>query len=186
MDKPMNSLAFRMMSAFLWFRYRGSHPAQALAEAGVRTGDTVLDFGCGPGGFSLAAAGLVGKMGKVYALDIQPLAAETVMKKAEERGLGNIVTITSNCRTGLTDGSADVVLLYDIFHFFTEPDAVLAELHRVLKDGGRLSASDHHLKGERLVEGVTRSGLFRLEGKGRRTHTFSKAVVRTHASVLAR
>lgn len=174
MDRPMNSLAFRMMSAFLWFRYRGSHPAEALAEAGLRSGDTVLDFGCGPGGFSIAAASLVGKRGKVYALDIQPLAARTVKQKAEKCGLATIEPITSGRDTGLADKTVDVVLLYDIFHFFKDPDAILAELHRVLKDGGVLSASDHHIKGQRLVEGITRSGLFRFEEKGKRTHTFSK------------
>jgi ubiquinone/menaquinone biosynthesis C-methylase UbiE len=174
MDKPMNSLAFRVMSAFLWFRYRGPHPAQALAEAGIRPGDTVLDFGCGPGGFSIAAATLAGKRGKVYALDIHPRAAWAVKKKAKSRGLANIETITSGRDTGLADKSVDVVLLYDIFHFFKEPDAVLTEIHRVLKDGGTLSASDHHIKAERLVEGVTGSGLFRLEGNGKRTHSFSK------------
>ena len=176
MDRPMNSLAFRIMSALLWFRYRGSHPAQALAEAGVRSGDTVLDFGCGPGGFSIAAASLVGKKGRVYALDIQPLAARTVKKKARERGLANIETITSGSIRDSGDKTVDVVLLYDIFHFFKEPDAVLAELHRVLKDGGVLSASDHHIKGQRLVAGITRlRPLSARRTTARRTHTFSKA-----------
>ena len=185
MDKPMNSIAFRVMSAFLWFRYRGQHPAEALAEAGVRSGDTVLDFGCGPGGFSIAAASLVGKKGKVYALDIQPISARTVTNKAEKRGLANIEPITSGRDTGLADKSVDVVLLYDIFHFFKDPDAILSELHRVLKDGGVLSASDHHIKGQRLVEGITRSGLFRLESNGKRTHTFSKAGKRSTAARVA-
>lgn len=171
----MNSLAFRLMSAFLWFRYRGAHPAQALAEAGIGPGDTVLDFGCGPGGFSIAAATVVGKKGRVFALDIQPLAARAVNGKAERLGLGNIKTITSGCDTGLSDNSVDVALLYDIFHFFQTPEAVLAELHRVIKDGGTLSASDHHIREQRLIEGITRSGLFRLTEKRKRTCTFSKA-----------
>jgi ubiquinone/menaquinone biosynthesis C-methylase UbiE len=185
MDRPMNAFAFRMMSAALWFRYRGPHPAQALAEAGIVPGDTVLDFGCGPGGFSIAAASLAGKKGKVYALDIQPLAARAVTKKAQERGLGNIETITSGRDTGLPDTSVDVVLLYDIFHFFEEPDAVLAEIHRVLTEGGTLSASDHHLKGDRLIDGITASRLFRFDRKGKRTYTFTKTAIRGHTSVLA-
>jgi ubiquinone/menaquinone biosynthesis C-methylase UbiE len=175
MNKPMNSLAFRVMSALLWFRYRGPHPAQALDEAGVRPGNTVLDFGCGPGGFSIAAAALVGKKGRVYALDIQPLAARTVKKKARERGLGNIETITSGLDTGLTDKSVNVVLLYDIFHFFEEPGVILTEIHRVLADDGVLSASDHHMKGPRLVAAITGSGIFQLKESGKRTYTFTKS-----------
>ncbi len=185
MDKPMNPFAFRMMSAILWFRYRGPHPAEALAEAGIRPGYTVLDFGCGPGGFSIAAAALVGKKGRVYALDIQPLAARSVKRKAQECGLTNVETITSGLDTDLADKSVDVVLLYDIFHFFKEPDAVLAELHRVLADDGVLSASDHHLKGERLVDGITASSLFTLSDKGKRTYTFSKAGVRGRRAAQA-
>ncbi len=185
MDKPMNSLAFRVMSALLWFRYRGPHPAQALAEAGVRPGDTVLDFGCGPGGFSIAAAKLVGKKGRVYALDIHELAASSVKKKARERGLSNVETIISGLGTGLAKKSVNVVLLYDIFHFFTKPNAVLPEIHRVLADDGVLSASDHHMKGQRLVEAIIASGLFQLKEEGKRTYTFTKAAKRGRMAARA-
>jgi len=68
--QPMQSdFSFRVMS--LKFRLRDFFrpPERILREAGIRNGMTVLDFGCGPGGFSLAAAKLVGPGGRVYAAD---------------------------------------------------------------------------------------------------------------------
>jgi predicted methyltransferase len=47
-------------------------PRAILREAGLGPGMAVLDFGCGPGGFSVAAVRLVGPAGRVYALDLRP------------------------------------------------------------------------------------------------------------------
>ena len=83
-------------------------------------------------------------------------------------------TILSDCQTGLPNDFVDVALLYDIYHDLGEPDRVMKELHRVLKPGGFLSFSDHHMKGEEIPAKVTASGLFSLAGKGRMTYSFSK------------
>ena len=122
-----------------------------------------LDYGCGPGSYSMAAAEIVGESGKVYALDIQPLAVETVKHKAEKKGLENIETIFSDCATGLPDESIDFVILFDIYHELSEPESVLQELHRVLTPEGKLSFSDHHLK--EGADQIESEGLFRLSEK---------------------
>ena len=67
-----------------------------LKKAGIKEGQTVLDFGCGPGHYAIAAAKMVGAKGKVYALDIHPLAVQSVEKKAKKEGLTNITTIVSD------------------------------------------------------------------------------------------
>ncbi|MGA9387770.1 MAG: class I SAM-dependent methyltransferase, partial [Candidatus Bathyarchaeia archaeon] len=122
-----------------------------------------------------AVAELVGKSGKIYALDINPLAIQTVKKMAEKNRLTSVETILSSCKTGLPDDSIDVVLLYDTFHDLTDPNGVLEELHRVLKPHGVLSFSDHHMKENDIVSEVTNKGLFRLLKKGVETHSFVKA-----------
>ncbi|MCU0582130.1 MAG: class I SAM-dependent methyltransferase, partial [Syntrophales bacterium] len=125
-------------------------------------GMTILDFGCGPGGFTLAAARLVGPEGLVYAADIHPLAIKSVQKAANKQRLNNIRTIFGERTTDIPRGSVDIVLLYDVLHGVPEPDIALMKLHRTLKPEGMLSVSDHHLQGDSLQSTVTRHGLFRL------------------------
>ncbi|MBN1583086.1 MAG: class I SAM-dependent methyltransferase [Anaerolineae bacterium] len=145
-----------------------------LQEAGIQPGFRVLDYGCGPGAYVPGAAERVGESGTVYALDLHPLAVQRVQALARSRRLGNVETICSDCETGLPDGSVDVVLLYDIFHMLSEPDAVLAELHRILKVGGALSVLDPHISQEQVVSGITCKQLFELDKKGDRTYRFVK------------
>jgi len=145
-----------------------------LRELGIKPGFHVLDYGCGPGSYIIPLAEFVGESGKVYALDIHPLAIQKVQNIASKKQLANVETILSDCQTGLPDNSLDVVVLYDVFHHLSDPDAVLKELHRVLKPDGILSFSDHHMKENEIVSQVTNSGLFRLLKKGRRTYSFLK------------
>ncbi len=175
MDKPMSSFHFKLMAFFFKFRDMFIPPKEIVTQAGIKPGFHVLDYGCGAGSYSIAAANIVGESGKVYALDIQPLAVEMVKNKSEKKGLNNIETILSHCRTGLPDESIDFVILFDIYHELSEPESVLQELHRVLKPDGKLSFSDHHLK--EGADQIASMGLFRLSGKktGKTvTYTFVK------------
>lgn len=174
MDRPMPNFAFNMMSSMLKLRDLLSPRDAVLREAGIKPGSRVLDYGCGPGGYVAGTAELVGKLGKVYALDIHPLAIQCVQNIVSKKQLTNVETIHSDCKTGLPDGSVDIVLLYDIFHMLSDPQAILAELHRILKKDGTLSFSDHHMNENEILSGVTNSQLFRLTSKGNRTYSFSK------------
>lgn len=145
-----------------------------LEESEIKPGFVVLDFGCGVGSYTVEAAEMVGSGGKVYALDIHPLAIEAVRKAVENKDLNNVETIRSNCATGLEGESVDVTLLYDTFHDLMDQGAVMGELHRVLKRDGILSFNDHHMKEDEIISGVTDSGLFGLARKGKRTYSFVK------------
>jgi ubiquinone/menaquinone biosynthesis C-methylase UbiE len=134
----------------------------------------ILDYGCGSGSYTIPAAQLVGESGKVYSLDIHPLAVQQVQKVVAKKRLTNIETILSDCATALSDESIDIVLLYDTLHGLSEPDKVLAELHRVLKPNGFLSVNDHHLEEQEIITKITGKGLFKLSSKGKRVYSFSK------------
>jgi len=174
MNRPMPKLAFNMMSCMFRLRDLLLPRAEILKEAGIEPGFCVLDYGCGPGGYIASAAELAGKSGKVYALDIHPLAVQRVQDMARKRQLVNVETIYSNCETGLPDSSVDVALLHDIFHMLSDPQAILAELHRVLKRNGVLSLSDPHMGHDEIISGVTNGQLFRLLRRGERTYSFVK------------
>ena len=170
----MSNSGFSGMTFLFSIRDLLSPRKKVLKEVGIRPGHRVLDFGCGPGGYILPTADLVGDKGRIYALDIHPKALERVEGIARKAGLENVRTIGSSCETGLDDASIDVVLLHDVYHDLKRPYEVLKELHRVLKQDGILSFSDHHVKDEDIIEGVTGSGLFRLSSRGRKTFTFVK------------
>lgn len=157
-----SDLSFRLMAAEFRLRDWWRPPAKILREAGVRPMMTVLDFGCGPGGFALAAARLVGPRGRVYALDINPLAIRSVSRASARKGYRNIHLLHGANTDSLDDHSVDFAILYDILHGIPNPAPILGEIHRVLKAEGVLSVSDHHLKQNSLQKIVEDSGFFRL------------------------
>ena len=174
MDRPMSNSHFKVISFVYRLRDLFLPRKNVLMEVGIRAGSNVLDFGCGPGAYIKDTAQRVGQSGKIHALDVHPLAIKKVRKLASKMQLHNVETILSNCKTALPDNSVDVVLLYDIFHDLSEPDAVLSELYRVLKWDGILSFSDHHMKEEEIISKITSEGYFRLSEKGKKTYSFSK------------
>ena len=174
MDKTMSNFDFKFMSIGYKFRVFFLPRKNILKEVGIKPGFHVLDYGCGRGSYIIPLAELVGESGKIYALDIHPLAIQKVQDIASKKQLANVETTLSDCQTGLPDNAVDAVLLYDIFHHLSDRDGVLKELHRVLKPDGILSFSDHHMKESEIVSQVTNNRLFRLSKKGERTYSFSK------------
>lgn len=180
--KVQSAFSFRLMSLEFRLRDMLRPPEQVLREAGVKPGMTVVDFGCGPGGFSVAAARLVGPAGQVYAVDINPLALASVQRSAERRDMQNIRTMHGGTLDEVPGSSADIVLLYDILHDFPHPAPVMQGIHRVLKPGGLLSVSDHHLQEALILAAVTGGGLFRHIGSDRYTIGFEPVPARDVAT----
>jgi ubiquinone/menaquinone biosynthesis C-methylase UbiE len=174
-DKPMPNIMFRFMAWGFKWRDRYRNPAKKrLDRLGIKEGQTVLDFGCGIGSFSIPAARLVGERGKVYALDIHPLAIEAVEKKVRKEGLNNIEIIHSDRDTGLADESVDVILPYTVLHEVKDKQALLEELHRVLKPDGFLSAYEPHIKADKVLQIVEENGLFSLKEQDKGLLNFKK------------
>jgi ubiquinone/menaquinone biosynthesis C-methylase UbiE len=171
----MSNFGFKTMAVTFKIRDFFKPRTNIVKEVGITEGFRVLDYGCGSGSYITAVVELVGKSGKVYALDIQPPAIAMVKKIVAKKQLMNVETILSDCKTGLPDDSMDRVLLYDVFHELSDPDGVLEELYRVLKSDGILSFSDHHLKENEIVSSLTKTGLFTLLRKGQKTYSFMKA-----------
>ncbi len=166
MKGPMPGWMFRFMEFMLALRDLFISPRRRLVAAGVREGSRVLDFGCGPGTYSIGAARMAGAEGRVYALDIHPLAAARVAAAAAREKIVTITTIVSDCATGLEDGSVDIILFYDTIHLIRNPAPVIREMHRVLAHGGTLSVFSHFMRSRRIIEIIIREGLFEYRGAG--------------------
>jgi len=175
MVRTQSNLGFKLMAFGYKFRDFFTPRRTILKEVGIGSGYQVLDYGCGPGSYIVPLAELVGKSGKIYAMDVHPLAIRRIQAIASDAQLSNVETICSDCKTGLPGNSIDVVLLYDVLHNLSTPDKILEELYRVLKPDGILSVSDHHMKENEIVSLVTNGGLFILSKKGEYTYAFSVA-----------
>ncbi len=98
----------------------------------------VVEFGCGYGHFTVAAAKLV--TGTVYALDIDPQMVAATAARAANAGLGNVAVIerdfiADGC--GRPDAGAGYAMLFNILHV-EEPVDLLREAYRALAPGGKL------------------------------------------------
>ena len=71
--------------------------AAFLKRTGLKTGQTVLDFGCNKGNYVRAAAQVVGPLGKVYALDKNAEAIENICPASKPKKLDNGVSMIGSC-----------------------------------------------------------------------------------------
>ena len=122
----------------------------------------VLDYGCGVGSYTIPAARTVGESGRVYALDIHPIAIERVEKRARKEGLANIETIQSDLATGLPDEHLDFALLIDVYTWIDDKIGLLKEIHRILRPSGKLVFLIDHASPDGCKEMVEESGLFKF------------------------
>ena len=119
-----------------------------LRKIGIKTGQTVLDFGCRVGHYTIPAAKIVGSEGIVYAVDKEQQALNELQQKATHLNLKNIRTINSSGRIqiDLENDSTDVVLFYDVLHYHEKKDRekLYAEAYRALKQKGLFSVYPKH------------------------------------------
>jgi ubiquinone/menaquinone biosynthesis C-methylase UbiE len=144
------------------------HPKDELQQIPLRRGLTVVDYACGPGHYTIPIAEQVGPDGRVYAVDIQPMAMETIQRKAARKGLKNITTVlVDSYDSGLPSASADIVVFLDAFHLVADPEVLLREIQRLLKPKGLLFMDSGHLETSTVLHRIENTGLFslcRMEG----------------------
>jgi arsenite methyltransferase len=109
----------------------------------IRQGDSVLDIGAGSGADALLAAQAVGRSGTVVALDLTMAMLAKLEEAAAASRLKNVSVLEGNAeRLPLRDASVDVVTSNGVVNLVPDKRAAFAEIHRVLKPGGRLQIAD--------------------------------------------
>lgn len=169
MPEPMSAATFKFMVWAFNVVDVFSSRRRYLRKVPLKEGMTVVDYGCGPGRYTIPVAEMLGAKGRVLAIDIQPLAIKTVMKKAAGKCLTNIESVLiDSYQTGIQDASVDMVLLIDVIHSISDCNALFHEINRLLKPDGLLFIEPSHMKASEAKEMVESTGLFtlvKLEGK---------------------
>jgi len=147
-------------------QFLDKNPSKALLELGISAGQVVLDFGCGSGTYTIPAAKLVGKGGRVYALDINSSFLDRIEEMAKNEGLKNIVRIdvSGEEKIHIDNEAVDVILVIDVLHLIDDRPTLFDEAYRILKQGGLLIVYPMHVT-EKEVEELATSRNLSLEEK---------------------
>ena len=167
--EKMSDKSFRMMSLFFkivdfFFPYI----KKRLKKFGIKDGMIVVDYGCGPGRYTLPIAEMVGIKGKVYAVDIHEMALKKVQEKIRKSGIKNIETSLAKgnndgeYNSGLPNNIADIVCAIDMFFIIKRPPEFLSEIRRILKPDGILIIDDGHQSRKETKQKIDRSGIFTI------------------------
>jgi len=112
---------------------------QKILKPYIDEGMTVLDFGCGPGFFSVDMAQMVGLSGRVIAADLQEGMLHKLREKIKGTELENRITL-HNCKEdkiGVSE-NVDFVLAFYIVHEVVNKDKLFAEIETLLKPNGQI------------------------------------------------
>jgi predicted methyltransferase len=167
------------------------HPAELVAFAGIKPGDTVADIMPGGGYFTRIFSGVVGTNGHVYAVvpaefvQKNPKATDKVTALAAEKDFTNVSVVTAPLAGIATDKPLDVAWTSDNYHdatgYFGKDQALAMDkaVFKALKPGGVFIVIDHaaqagsgdsatttlHRIDPALVLEQAKAAGFKLEGK---------------------
>ena len=126
------------------FRLDDKRGDAVLGRVGVEQGETIIDFGCGPGFVAAQLARLTGPDGHVHAVDVNEDFVARAREVAEASGRADTITVhhSPDERLPLPDALADRAYAKNVLEYVPDIHAVLTELARTLRPGGTMVASD--------------------------------------------
>lgn len=124
----------RYLQMFRW------NPATAhyYDGADIQPGQTIVDFGCGPGYAAIEYARRVGPSGHVHAMDINQPFLDHARKIIDEACLAGRITLhrLDGLELPLAPGSADRVIARNTIIYVADPVETFTGFHRILRPGG--------------------------------------------------
>jgi len=131
----------------MWESFTGAGNPQRFVDA--KPGEMLLDLGCGAGLDLYLYAQKVGLAGRLYGLDLSQAMIEKARKNLASVGVMNVEWLNAPAdRIPVADNAVDLVTANGIFNLSPDKDAVMREVARVLRPGGRTVFAEIVLKGE--------------------------------------
>ena len=130
----------RYEDQFVW----GERGNRLLEPAEIEAGQSVADYGCGPGYVSMELARRVGPDGHVHSFDINADFVTRTREKLTAEGLDGRVTVThlEQDMLPLEDDVLDRLVIKNVMVYVDDPLASFQEFRRVVKPGGKVHAID--------------------------------------------
>jgi ubiquinone/menaquinone biosynthesis C-methylase UbiE len=130
-------------------REQWERTSKIVSLLGLKEGDKVADIGCGPGYYDYKFSKLVGRKGRVYAIDIKQEHLDFVDQFVRDQGIGNIQTVLSKTNDICVDDRVDVAFMCSLYHIIytlaseTERGQFIESIRRALKEDGALVVVDN-------------------------------------------
>lgn len=158
------NIAFRIMTFVMTLvDLIENYSSKNFKTLDLKYGQTVIDYGCGPARYIEKASKTVGELGKVIAVDIHPLAIKNVKARIKKHQLKNVEAVLASGYTTTIDSKiADIVYALDMFHMIQQPDELLKELTRLIKDNGIIIIEDGHQSRNETKQKIENAGILNI------------------------
>ena len=123
-----------------------SDPKTNLEQFGLEKGMKVADLGVGSGFYVVAAARMVGDLGRVFGVDVQKELVAEVKRTAEKEKLENVEVIWGDIEkaegTKIKEAQLDAVIVSNVLFQVEDREGLIKEIARILKPGGKVLVVD--------------------------------------------
>jgi ubiquinone/menaquinone biosynthesis C-methylase UbiE len=119
-------------------------PDRLISKLDLRPNDVVMDYGCGPGFFTVPLAKVVSR---TIAVDVSPRMLDIAASNARKNGATIELLRTDGTEIKLEDGTVDLIFLNHVFHEIADRARVLSEFRRIMKRSGRLAIVERTRRG---------------------------------------
>jgi ubiquinone/menaquinone biosynthesis C-methylase UbiE len=135
---------YDLMAWVVMLGREGAFREKVLDQARLKTGESVLDVGCGTGTLAIAAKRRVGSTGTVYGIDASPEMIARAKRKGKKAGIEVVFKNGIVEALPFPDAHFDVVLSTLMLHHLPRKarEECAREMRRILKPGGRVLAVD--------------------------------------------
>jgi len=130
---------------YLWYlesenRYQWQKPDQVIQALQIHEGTVIADIGAGGGYFTERFSNRVGKLGHVYAVDVQDIMIALLKEKVKNNNLENVTVIKGKFESPMLPLHAiDMAFFSSVYKEIDERTIYMKEVYRSLKPGGRVA-----------------------------------------------